>query len=84
MKKEKLSNRDFARSFDSVAETFDSITNTYTSPRRYREIIKYVKGRCLEVGAGTGSIIPKNNKNSNPFFMTVLQGNWPNEFPKKI
>ena len=65
MKGKKLSNREFAKRFDSVAEKFDEISNTYTVLRRYNEIIRFVKGNCLEVGAGTGNIISltKNKKN---------------------
>jgi|SRR3989338_3476158 len=64
MKEKKLSNREFAKIFDSVAEKFDEISNTYTVLRRYNEIIKSVKGNCLEVGAGTGNMISltKNKK----------------------
>ena len=52
----KLSNRGFAKKFDEIAGKFDSISNPYTLARRCREALAHVKGRCLEVGAGTGNV----------------------------
>lgn len=53
----KLSNSDFAKKFDEIAHKFDSISNSYTLTRRCMEVLKHIRGRCLEVGAGTGNVI---------------------------
>lgn len=68
MKKEKLSNREFAKRFDSVATKYDNMLNPYAVFRRYNEIMKFVKGKCLEVGAGTGRAI-SNNKIKNNYIL---------------
>lgn len=52
MRNDKITNREVAVSFDSIAENFDTVSNDYAVSRRYMEISKHLKGKCLEVGAG--------------------------------
>ena len=61
MRKKRISHKEIAKKFDSVAETFDKISNEYTVTRRYNEILKHIKGKCLEVGAGTGKLLSSYN-----------------------
>jgi len=56
---------EIAKRFDSVAETFDKISNRYTVARRYREILKYARGKCLEVGAATAGIASKHSEKNH-------------------
>lgn len=65
MKEKKLSNKEFAERFDSVAEKYDSILNPYAVFRRYNEIKKFVKGKCLEIGSGTGIAVSYTDGKNN-------------------
>lgn len=49
-------NKDFEKIFDSIASSYDSISNSYAVGRRIEFFKKWAKGKCLEVGAGTGEI----------------------------
>jgi ubiquinone/menaquinone biosynthesis C-methylase UbiE len=60
----KLPNREFARIFDEVAHQFDNLSNPYTLERRYKDISEFTNGDCLEVGAGTGSLIAGSKRKS--------------------
>lgn len=53
---DKPSNSQFARVFDRIAPKYDKVTNSYAVSRRISFITKYAKGKCLEVGAGSGEI----------------------------
>ena len=55
MRNDKITNREVAVSFDSIAENFDTVSNDYIASRRYMEISKHSKGKCLEAGAGPGN-----------------------------
>ena len=57
MQRKKLSHREFAKRFDSIAHSFDKIYNPYAVERRSKEIAKFTKGRCLEVGTATGNTL---------------------------
>lgn len=52
----KPSNNEFKKVFDSVASDYDNITNSYAVDRRIEFFKKYAKGKCLEVGAGSGEV----------------------------
>jgi len=49
-------NKDFGKIFDSVASSYDKISNAYAVSRRIEWFEKWAKGKCLEVGAGSGEI----------------------------
>jgi len=52
----KYANKDFGKIFDSVAERYDKISNDYAVSRRIEFFRKWAKGKCLEVGVGSGEI----------------------------
>lgn len=52
----KPSNQQFMAIFDKIAPRYDKILNTYATSRRIGFITQYAQGKCLEVGAGTGTI----------------------------
>lgn len=52
----KPSNREFRDIFDAAAGMYDISTNSYALSRRIEFIIRHARGKCLEVGAGTGEI----------------------------
>ena len=49
-------NSDIRYIFDSIATSYDSITSSYAVGRRVEFFVAHARGKCLEVGAGTGSI----------------------------
>ena len=52
----KPSNSEFKRIFDRNAESYDEVINKYALEKRIDFIKRYAKGKCLEVGAGSGEI----------------------------
>ena len=52
----KPSNLEFAKVFDEAANVYDKITNQYALERRMEFFKKYARGKCLEIGAGSGEI----------------------------
>jgi len=52
----KPSNLEIKSIFDKVASAYNEISNPYAVFRRKSIIAEWAKGRCLEVGAGTGEI----------------------------
>jgi len=60
---EKLSNRQFREIFDAAASQYDSVVSPYAGRRRIEFVVKRARGRCLEVGAGTGEISHAISKN---------------------
>lgn len=52
----KPSNSEFSKIFDSIAPEYDIILNNYAGSRRIEFIKRHAKGKCLEVGAGSGEI----------------------------
>lgn len=67
----KLSNAEFAKKFDAVAEIYDEITNLYAVERRVGETLKYLHGSCLEVGAGSGNLARRIPDKSNYIFSDI-------------
>ncbi len=51
-----LSNQEVARRFDGAAAQYDACSNSYTLQRRALELSRYVEGRSLEIGGGTGAV----------------------------
>ena len=52
----KPTNREFREIFDAAASSYDAVGNPYTRARRIEFVLASAKGRCLEIGAGTGEI----------------------------
>lgn len=52
----KPTNKEFKRIFDKVAPKYDAISNQYAVSRRIDFFKKWAKGKCLEVGAGSGEM----------------------------
>jgi len=52
----KPTNPEVRKIFDSAAEQYDIVTNSYAIRRRVEFFVSRAEGKCLEVGAGTGSI----------------------------
>ena len=52
----KPENKKFEKVFDSVATRYDRISNYYAVSRRIDFFKKWAKGKCLEVGAGSGEM----------------------------
>lgn len=52
----KPTNKQLKRVFDRVAGNYDDFINPYTLARRREILVSWAKGKCLEVGAGTGEI----------------------------
>ncbi|TSC73337.1 MAG: ubiquinone biosynthesis protein UbiE [Parcubacteria group bacterium Gr01-1014_70] len=52
----KPSNKEIRNVFNSAAPRYDSVTSSYAIRRRVEFFIEHAKGKCLEVGAGTGVI----------------------------
>ena len=65
MKKRKPTNLEFAKKFDTVADKYIEISNDYTSTRRIKESLKFLKGRCLEVGGASGNLVKFIEDRSN-------------------
>jgi len=59
----KPTNSQFAAIFDQIAADYDKSLNRYATTRRVEFIRRYAKGKCLEVGAGTGTISQALSKN---------------------
>ncbi len=59
----KPSNEQFAAIFDKIAPRYDKILNRYATSRRVESINRNAYGKCLEVGAGTGTISKALSKN---------------------
>ncbi len=55
----RLTNREVADRFDAAAEQYEQISNPYTLERRATALAQNVRGRCLEVGGGTGAVIER-------------------------
>jgi ubiquinone/menaquinone biosynthesis C-methylase UbiE len=53
----KQENQTFAKRFDTVADKYVDISNDYTSTRRIKEALKFLKGRTLEVGGASGNLV---------------------------
>ncbi len=51
-----LTNTDFARRFDLVANSFDEIISGYSAFRRYNALLPYIRGSVLSAGTGTGGL----------------------------
>src|SRR3989344_5178769 len=49
-------NKDVSQVFDGVAAYYDAVINSYAIRRRVEFFVLRAEGRCLEVGAGTGTI----------------------------
>ncbi len=56
MLQKKYTNKEFAKIFDGAAGSYDKISNVYCVKRRQKWIGGQAKGKCLEVGAGSGEI----------------------------
>lgn len=56
MKNHPLSNREFQKKFDSIAEEYEKISNQYTVKRRIESLQIETGGPILEVGSATGII----------------------------
>lgn len=52
----KPTNSEISSIFNNAASRYDSITNSYAIRRRMEFFVARAEGKCLEVGAGTGSI----------------------------
>lgn len=79
----KPSNKEFRKAFDSIAENYDQVTNSYAVKKRIEFIQKYAKGRCLEVGAGTGEI-SKALLSKHKVVATDISPKMVNEIKKKL
>lgn len=55
-KPEKPSNQEFKKTFDGIATRYNEVSNQYLIRLRKNILGNWAKGRCLEVGAGTGEI----------------------------
>lgn len=53
---EKPSNQEFKKIFDHIAPRYNQISNSYLVGVRKKIFQSWAKGKCLEVGAGTGEI----------------------------
>ena len=56
MKNHPLSNREFQKKFDSIAEEYEKISNQYTIKRRIESLQIETSGLVLEVGSASGII----------------------------
>ena len=52
----KPTNQEFKQIFDGIAERYNKVSNEYLVQKRKYILGNWAKGRCLEVGAGTGEI----------------------------
>ena len=52
----KPSNQQFAQIFDGIASRYNDVSNAYLVGKRKAILGSWARGRCLEVGAGTGEI----------------------------
>jgi len=60
---QKPTNQQFAKIFDTIATRYEIILNPYAVSRRIEFLTKYARGKCLEVGAGSGVITKALTKN---------------------
>lgn len=51
-----LKNREFARRFDLVADSFDEMISEYSVFRRYHALSPHIRGNVLSAGTGTGGL----------------------------
>lgn len=52
----KPSNREFRQIFDNIASRYNAVCSPYMTYRRKTILGQWTRGKCLEVGAGTGEI----------------------------
>ena len=52
----KPTNDQIAKVFDKVASKYEQVVNPYTVGRRKRILVSWAKGKCLEIGAGSGEL----------------------------
>lgn len=64
-------NHNFGSVFDSVAERFDHITDLYAFERRHHAVLPYLKGKILNVGAGTGILKHLEDSTSYALYMDL-------------
>lgn len=81
---QKPSNNQFQKIFDRIAPHYDSITNNYAVSRRIDFFIKYSRGRCLEVGAGTGEVSKALIKNNHEVAATDISPKMVENIKRKL
>lgn len=79
----KPSNAELKDIFNSVANRYDSITSSYAIRRRLEFFVAHAKGKCLEVGAGTGVIANALSKVGHKVVTTDISPNMVGEMRKK-
>ncbi|MDM8554105.1 methyltransferase domain-containing protein [Desulfococcaceae bacterium HSG7] len=66
-----LKNIEFARRFDTVADSFDQMISAYSTRRRHEAILPYIRGKVLCVGSGTGYLNSCCHKNDDIIHLDI-------------
>lgn len=79
----KPTNAEFRDIFDHAARRYDAVSNAYAVARRREFFISNARGRCLEVGAGTGEISKALRETGHEVVATDISPNMVMEIQKK-
>lgn len=79
----KPTNVELKNIFDNIANRYDSVTSSYAVQRRLEFFVVHAQGRCLEVGAGTGSISKALVERGHEVVATDISPNMVEEMKKK-
>lgn len=70
----KPTNSEFGKIFDTVSEQYDTVFNHYVVTRRINFFKRFAKGKCLDVGAGTGEVSKSLNENFSVVATDISEG----------